>query len=174
MTPLLTISGTFYRAVRPERLNDVLQPPDQTSAGRYHRHGQAALYMSPSLEWSRIAVSGYMREDGLSRLIVPLQVDDAHVFDQRDRHACAQLGIDRNLSNASWRQALQDGEIPPSWPIADAARNIPADGIVDISRHIPQGWHLNLFRWNDMGGPQVKVIGEPTEVHPKTHGAKWS
>jgi hypothetical protein len=62
---------------------------------------------------------------------------------------------------------------PPSWRNADAARAAGADGIIDRSRMIPGGWHLNLFRWNDLGGPSVTVSGEPLEINLSVDGPKW-
>lgn len=158
--PLLPISGRFYRAILADRVERVLAPPDADSAGRYHRHGQPALYFTASEEWAYIAVSGYMREDRRPRVIVPIMLKGANVVDQRDREACEALGIDRNLSNISWRKALEEGREPPSWHNADFARAIGADGIIDRSRHIPGGWHITLFRWNELGGPTVSVAGD--------------
>ncbi|MEP7008516.1 MAG: hypothetical protein ABI810_21230, partial [Sphingomonas bacterium] len=66
--PLLTVSGRFYRAILAARAGDVLAPPGPQSAGRYHRLGQPALYITVSEEWAYIAISGYMREDGLARV----------------------------------------------------------------------------------------------------------
>jgi len=159
--PLLTISGRFYRAILASRIDSVLAPPGPASAGRYHRLGQSALYLTCNPEWAYIAVSGYMREDGLARMIVPLELGQADVLDQRDEAACAALGIDRKDSNANWRAALAAGQEPPSWRNADAARACGADGIIDRSRHIPGGWHVTLFRWNAPGAPMVTVAGDP-------------
>jgi len=102
--------------------------------------------MSPTIEWATIAVSGYIREDNRPRVVVPLMVSDAYVLDQHDEDACWRLGIDRALSNVPWRPALALGQEPPSWKNSDAARAAGADGIIDRSRMIPGGWHLNLFR----------------------------
>ncbi|PZP17921.1 MAG: RES domain-containing protein, partial [Sphingomonas hengshuiensis] len=85
--PLLTISGRFYRAILASRIDSVLAPPGPASAGRYHRLGQSALYLTCNPEWAYIAVSGYMREDGLARMIVPLELGQADVLDQRDEAA---------------------------------------------------------------------------------------
>ena len=159
--PLLTIEGRFFRAVLADRVGDVLAPPGPASAGRYHRLGQPALYLTCDPEWARIAVSGYMREDGLARVIVPLVLGPAHVVDQRDEAACVALGIDRADSDANWRTALAAGREPPSWRNADAARAIGADGIIDRSRHIQEGWHVTLFRWNATGAPTLGVAGDP-------------
>jgi hypothetical protein len=35
----------------------------------------------PKLEWAMIAVSGYIREDGPPRVVVPLMVSEAYVLD---------------------------------------------------------------------------------------------
>lgn len=120
-----------------------------------------------------IAVSGYIREDGRTRVVVPLAVSEAHVLDQHDDEACRLLGIDRDLSNAQWRAALQAGREPPSWRNADAARAAGADGIIDRSRMIPNGWHLNLFRWNEFGGPSIRIVGKPTAIRLSSNGPMW-
>jgi hypothetical protein len=83
------------------------------------------------------------------------------------------LSVDPELSNSSWREALAAGQDAPSWRNADAARAASADGIVDRSRMIPGGWHLNLFRWNDLGGPSVSVCGAPVEIRLSEGGPKW-
>ena len=129
--------------------------------------------MSPKIEWAKIAVSGYIREDNRPRVVVPLMVSEAYVLDQHDEDACRALGIDRELSNAPWRAALTIGQEPPSWRNADAARAVGADGIIDRSRMIPGGWHVNLFRWNDLGGPAITVCGEPIEINLSIQGPKW-
>ena len=171
--PLRKVSGRFYRAILLDRVDSVLAPPGPASAGRYHRLGQPALYMSPSCEWATIAVSGYMREDSRPRVVVPLWVGEASVVDQHDEAACRRLGIDRDASNASWRSALAAGTTPPSWRNADAARAAGADGLIDRSRMIPGGWHLTLFRWNDCGGPRVEVCGAPSAIELSATGPKW-
>jgi hypothetical protein len=173
VTPFREVSGHFYRSVLLERLDHILAPPGPQSAGRYHRPGEATLYMSAAAEWSIAAISGYMREDGKARVVVPLLVTEAVVLDQHDAQACALLGIDRELSNSSWRQALDTGREPPSWRNADTARAAGADGIIDRSRIIVGGWHLNLFRWNELGGPKVEVCGEPMEIRLSPDGQKW-
>jgi hypothetical protein len=77
------------------------------------------------------------------------------------------------LSNAPWRTALLRGQEPPSWRNADAARAAGADGIIDRSRMIPGGWHVALFRWNDLGGPSITVSGDPIEIELSADGPKW-
>lgn len=167
------ISGRFYRSVLAERVDNVLDPPSPQSAGRYHRHGQPALYMSPEPEWAIRAISGYMREDGKARMLVPLLVTEALVLDQHDGALCEKLGIDRTGSNVSWRTALEAGGEPPSWKTSDIARASGADGLIDPSRNIPGGWHLDLFRWNGLGGPRVEVVGDAMAIRLSANGGKW-
>ncbi|SFG16890.1 Protein N-acetyltransferase, RimJ/RimL family [Novosphingobium sp. CF614] len=167
------VEGAFFRSILADRIDDVLAPPRPESAGRYHRPGQATLYMSPLMDWAKIAVSGYIREDGRPRVVIPLTVGKAHVLDQHDEVACRSRGIDREHSNAPWRSALLAGAEPPSWRNADFARVAGADGIIDRSRNILGGWHLNLFRWNELGGPCVKVCGKPEPIHLSADGPKW-
>ena len=171
--PFRRIGGRFYRAVLADRTERALDPPGPHSAGRYHRPGERALYMSAEPDWACIAVGGYMAEDGLPRVIVPVDVDEAHVFDQHDQAACAALGIDREHSNVRWRPELADGREPPSWRNSDAARAAGADGIIDRSRGIVGGWHVTLFRWNEPGAPQVRVAGEPIVCDYAACRARW-
>jgi len=172
-SPLLRISGRFFRAVLVDRVDQVLARPSPGSAGRCHRLGQPTLYTSAKPEWAIRAIAGYMREDGRPRVVVPLMIGEAEVVDQRDEKSCIRLGIDRDLSNQSWRPVLAAGGEPPSWRNADIARAVGADGIIDRSRAIPDGWHLNLFRWNDLGGPSVRVDGDPIDVRLSADGTNW-
>lgn len=171
--PLLTIQGRFFRAILADRVDGVLAPPGPESAGRYHRLGQPALYATADPQWAYIAVSGYMREDGQPRMIVPIDIDGAQVFDQRDAAACAALGVDPDQSNVNWRAELAAGREPASWRNADAARAIGADGIIDRSRHIPGGWHVALFRWNAVGAPAVTVAGPATPAMLSDSNQHW-
>ena len=172
--PFARIGGRFYRAVLAHRVAHVLDPPGPVSAGRYHRPGQAALYLTPEPDWAAIAVGGYQAEDGLERMIVPLELAGAQLLDQRDEAACAALGIDRELSNVRWRPELEAGREPPSWRNADAARAAGVDGIVDRSRGIVGGWHITLFRWNGAGAPQVRVAGPAVPCDYAAARARWA
>ena len=171
--PLRRIEGRFYRAVLPDRIEAVLDPPGPQSAGRYHRYGQPALYITPEADWAAIALGPYMVEDGQPRVIVPLDVDGADVFDQRDAAACAALGIDPEAANTRWRPALAEGREPPSWRNADAVRTAGAGGIIDPSRGILGGWHVALFRWNEPGGPMIRVAGPPIVADYRAARARW-
>jgi hypothetical protein len=110
--PLRAVSGAFFRAVPAEHAAEVLAPPPSAGPGRYHRPGEAMLYMSPRLDWATIAISGTLRADGRARVVVPLWVEKAMVFDLHDEDACRRLGLDWESSKLSWKQALEAGREP--------------------------------------------------------------
>lgn len=69
--PFRKISGRFFRSVTLDRIDQVLEPPAAAHAGRYHRHGEPALYTSATLEWAVMAVAGYMRQDHRPHVFIP-------------------------------------------------------------------------------------------------------
>lgn len=159
--PLHRLSGRFWRAIAVERVGQVLDPPGTDSAGRYHRPGEPALYITPQADWATIAIGRYMLADGITRVVVPLELDGADLFDQRDPAACEALGIDPEQSQVRWNDELAAGREPPSWQASDAARAAGAQGIIDVSRGIAGGWHACLFAWNQPGTPHLRVAGDP-------------
>jgi RES domain-containing protein len=161
LLPLHRISGRFWRAIAADRVGQVLDPPGPGSAGRYHRPGQPALYITPEADWATIAIGRYLLVDGIKRVVVPLELDGADVLDQRDQAACAALGIDPQQSQVRWNDELAAGREPPSWHASGAARDAGAQGIIDVSRGITGGWHACLFAWNVPGAPEVSLAGDP-------------
>ena len=159
--PLRGICGRFWRAIAADRAEQVLDPPGPGNAGRYHRLGQQALYITLEADWATIAIGRYMLADGVERVVVPLELNGAEVFDQRNPAACAALGIDAAQSQVRWNDELAAGREPPSWAASDAARAAGAQGIIDVSRGIAGGWHVCLFAWNQPDAPQVRVAGQP-------------
>ncbi len=167
------ISGHFWRAIAADRVDEVLQPPAPGSAGRYHRPGEPALYITAEADWATIAIGRYLLADGISRVVVPLELDAAAVFDQRDPAACAALGINPEHSQVRWNDELASGREPLSWLASDAARAAGADGIIDVSRGIAGGWHACLFLWNVPGTPQIRVAGEPVPCEYWAARDRW-
>jgi hypothetical protein len=170
---LTPISGRFWRAVVPDAVDAVLDSVRPGSAGRYHRPGQSALYMTLHADWAAIAVGRYMFETGIGRLIVPLRIDSARLVDPRDPAQCAALGIDPADGQARWRPIVDVGGEPPSWRLSDAARVCGADGLIDPSRGITGGWHVTLFRWNVAGAPTLAVDGDPVVADYAASRARW-
>jgi RES domain len=171
--PLHSIRGRFWRAIAADRVGQVLDPPGPESAGRYHRPGEPALYITPHADWATIAVGRYLLSDGIARVAVPLELDRADVFDQRDPQACAALVIDLKKSQIRWNDELAAGREPHSWAASDAARAAGAQGIIDVSRGIEGGWHVCLFAWSVPGAPQVCVAGEPAPCDYSSARDRW-
>jgi len=173
--PLATYraSGRFWRVIAADRAEQLLDPPGPQSAGRYHRPGERALYITTEADWGVIAVGRYMLADGRARVAIPLDLDGADLFDQRDAAACAQLGVDPRQSMVRWNDELASGRTPPSWIASDSARQAGAQGIIDISRGIAGGWHVCLFDWNRPGAPQVTVAGPAQPCDYAQARARW-
>ncbi|WP_145951264.1 hypothetical protein [Micrococcus luteus] len=72
--------------------------------------------------------------------------------------ALAALGVDLADAMALWRPAVEAGEEPSSWAVHRRLEAAGAHGLIDPSRTAPGLWHLTLFRWNDDGGPRVRLV----------------
>jgi RES domain-containing protein len=154
------VAGTFWRTVFAADLDRVLQGA-RSPEGRFHHDGQPALYLSPSPEFSRIAVDVYLRGGDPPRVIVPFEVSDAHLADLRGPEVQRHLGLDGTEASTLWQPERTAGRPATSWIASDAARSADADGIIYAARTDPQRWHIVLFSWNAATGPQVRQSGLP-------------
>jgi RES domain-containing protein len=152
---MTAVAGRFWRSVFLTDVGRVLEGA-RSVEGRYHHDGQAALYMSPSPAFSRIAINAYLRTDDPSRVIVPLDVNDANIADLRDPAVQQRLGLDGSEAGTLWQPERAAGRPATSWIASDAARNAGVDGIIYAARSDAARWHVVLFRWNVMTGPQVR------------------
>lgn len=144
-------AGHCWRAVPAGREAEVLA--GTVRAGRYNRDGERTLYMSASPEGVAAAMARYGEAP---RALVRLAVSAQGLVDLRDPAACSAFGVDAGKAGEDWLGALQAGETPPSWIVADRLRSIGANGLIDASRRLPGAWHLVLFRWNTAGGVQLR------------------
>jgi RES domain-containing protein len=154
------VAGRFWRTVFAADLDRVLQGA-RSPEGRFHHDGQPTLYLSPSPAFSRIAVDTYLRDGDPPRIIVPIDVSDAHLADLRDPKVQQHLGLIGTEASTLWQPERAAGRPATSWIASDAARNADADGIIYAARSDPQRWHIVLFRWNAATGPQVRQCGLP-------------
>jgi RES domain-containing protein len=157
MTPL---AGRFWRTVFASDVARVLNGA-VSPEGRYHHDGQGALYLSPSPDYSRIAIDTYVRTDDPPRVIVPLDVTHAHLADLRAPDVQQALGLAGHESGTLWQPERAKGLPATSWIASNAARHAGADGIIYAARSDATRWHIVLFRWNAPTGPQVKQSGSP-------------
>lgn len=149
---MIAFAGPCWRAVPAGRKAAVLDGTDR--AGRFNRPGERTLYMSGSPAAVAAAMARYAEA---ARSVVRLAVVADRLVDLRDPAACAALGINTSRAKEDWLAALDQGEEPASWPVADGARALGAQGMVDGSRRLPGAWHLVLFRWNEAGGARVEI-----------------
>ncbi|OJY65989.1 MAG: hypothetical protein BGP16_06195 [Sphingobium sp. 66-54] len=103
-----------------------------------------------------MAVAPYVRPDDPPRTMWCLSVDSARV-DVRDAALWRALDIDPADSAVPWQPQLAEGICPATWTVSDGARRAGADGLIYTARSDPRRWHLVLFRWNEFGGPVMKV-----------------
>ena len=153
------LNGRFFRIVfaqyEAEVLNGVRSPE-----GRFHHAGQRAFYASPRADWAGIAVDGFRKPDDAPRITIALDIRDARVIDFRKRQSCTSLGLPFECSRIPWQPQRALGQRATSWIASDASRESGADGMIYPARSDTERWHLLLFRWNELGGPQVRVEGQ--------------
>lgn len=158
--PVTTVSGRFWRSTFLGQ-EDQLLAPARAPAGRWHYDNQPALYLSGSPEGCRVALKVYLRPEDPKRGIFPIRISDARVMDlrlARTRHA---LGVSLEDIHVFWAELIKTGATPPTWKIADQARNMRLDGLLTPSRSRPDLTHLTLFQWNTYGATRVVRSGSP-------------
>ncbi|MEP3244548.1 MAG: RES family NAD+ phosphorylase [Sneathiella sp.] len=158
---LRSISGIFVKIVFADEVDIVLEkghahrPP-----ARFNRPGQDALYLSPNEESARVAIGEYVKAGDPDRVLVTYEVTACELFDLRHPEA---EGIYARASK-SWRPVLAAGEEPASWGAADDIRQQGHAGLIDPSRRRPGLWHITLLRWNEVGAPEVRLLGKPRPI----------
>jgi RES domain-containing protein len=157
---MTVIAGRFWRSVFATDTVRVLEGA-RSPEGRYHHDGQAALYLSPSPEFSRIAIDAYLRAGDPPRVIVPLDVRNASLADLRDVTVQRALGLNGTEAGTLWQPERAAGLPATSWIASDAARRAGAQGIIYAARSDPQRWHIVLFRWNAPDEPLVQQSDPP-------------
>ncbi|MGB3316229.1 MAG: RES domain-containing protein [Albidovulum sp.] len=99
MTPF---SGRVWHSVFATR-RDLALDGAQHREGRFHHDGQKALYLSPTPEHARLAISVYVGPDDPPRVILPLQLSMAQLLDLRDAGVQRQLGLQGHEASVNWR-----------------------------------------------------------------------
>lgn len=161
---VLTLNGIYHRMKTLAEAADILAAA-HAPEGRFHRHGQPALYLSATAQGCIVATARYTNESTPERGIFPLQVTDARVVDLRDDAATTALGIDATHRAMEWQSLRAKGLPSPTWDLADRVRDLGLDGMLYASRTDLTKTHLTLFRWNETGtrakvqqvGPHIAV-----------------
>jgi RES domain-containing protein len=132
--------------------------------GRFHHDGQVALYVSPSPDWAFKAIEAYLKPDDPPRVVVPMEIACARVVDLRDAHMCSALGIEPADAGVPWLPERAINLPASTWRPSDRSRQFGADGMIYTARAMPSRWHLVLFKWNEPGGPCIRVTGAPVPL----------
>ncbi len=155
------ISGVFVKIAFADEWDIFLKRgSSDRPAARFNRRGQDALYLSKDEESARVALRKYVGDADSPRVIVHYQVESCDLVDLR--HVDAKDL--RQRSSLDWLCALESGREPESWRVADSLRASNEVGLIDPSRKNPSTWHVTLFRWNEPGAPQVKVVDQPVAI----------
>lgn len=149
-----------YRAVFASALDRALAPVANPE-GRFHHAGQAALYLSQTIEGVEVALKTYLAAGDPPRLVVPFDLAGGTLFDAREDTAAGALGVPPGAGSVRWSADRAAGRRPASWDLSDAVRATGADGMFYASRKRPDLTHLVLFRWNRPGAVQLARAGAP-------------
>lgn len=158
-------SGSFYRIVFADNLQNLLAPV-RNPEGRFHHNNQQALYTSCTPEGAHLALGYYAQPEDPPRLIVELNVNGADLFDLRDKAACGELSLNYDDATVRWQNERAAGGPATTWRISDAVRATGADGMYYPSSSRPDVFHMVLFRWNSLGGAVVQTTGPPLPCDP--------
>jgi len=112
--------------------------PVSSPVGRFHHSAQIALYTSCTEEGASVAIKRYLKSDDRPRVIVPLQITAANLYDIRNTEFSSQASV-------VWQDCVAQGEPAPTWQYSDAAREAGAQGMLYASRSRPDLSHLVLF-----------------------------
>jgi len=112
--------------------------PVHSPIGRFHHSAQVALYTSCTEEGASVAIKRYVKPDDPKRIIVPLRVDDARIYDIRKTDLSKGASI-------VWQDCVEKGDPAPTWQYSDYARKAGAQGMLYSSRSRPDLTHLVLF-----------------------------
>lgn len=102
------VAGTCHRIAFARYADDVLDGvihPD----GRFHRHGQPALFASPSPEALAVAIDNYLNGSDAPCVMISLDVTCSGIVDLGDPASSAELGIDPSWPSVPWAEEPRGG-----------------------------------------------------------------
>jgi len=124
--------------------------PVSSPVGRFHHDGQTALYTSWTEEGAGVAIKRYIKPEDPDRIIVPLQINTARVYDLRSTEHS-------DRGSMVWQSYVEDGLAAPTWQYSDPAREAGAQGMLYASRSMPELTHLVMF---DVSAEVVQQAGD--------------
>jgi RES domain-containing protein len=133
--------------------------------GRWNAIGQPCLYAARELStaWAEYN-QGFVQHPAL---IAQLQVSGVRLVDLSQAGGLDESGASGDIHQAPWRALLDVGLEPPTHILAKKLQPAGWDGVIYPSFMSPGGSCVALWRWNEMGGPTVKVV-DPENRLPKS------
>ena len=136
--------------------------------GRWNRPGQPTIYAAfeISTAWAEYN-QGFVQHPAT---IAQLELADARLADLTDVAILRDLGTDEGIHRCEWRAALDAGETPATHRLQE---RLIADhhGVVYPSYMSKGGKCVALWRWNEDGAPELRVV-DPEGRLPRTP-ASW-
>jgi len=137
--------------------------------GRWNAVGTPALYLAAELStaWSEYN-QGFVQHPGL---VIRLHMGGGALADAREAQTRARFSIPDDLGGDHWRRDAETGAAPTQ---VAAQRMIEAgvDGLRYPSRMSIGGMCVVLWRWNELGDPQLRI--EDPENRLPRDAASWS
>jgi len=156
MIELSPFKGLVWRIMFADRKQHACDPVP-SPVGRFHHSGQVALYTSCSEDGARVAIKRYLKSDDPARIIIPLQINAARVYDITKTDLSSRASV-------VWQDCFAKGEPAPTWEYSDAARDAGAQGMLYASRSRPDLTHFVLF---DVSSGVIAQAGDAKDWFPE-------
>ena len=149
--PLRSLVAPLWRMVRPPRQREPFSGEGaRLYGGRWNMKGWPALYLSTA---HTTAVIEYYQDVVQPGMLVPYHVDASRIADLTISHGQADDRIMDALA-ADWKTLARiDGQVPPSWALAQELIAAGAEGALVPSVRHRGGRNLVLWRWHSAGEP---------------------
>ena len=151
---MIEFSGPVWRILFQSQAGSPLDPA-RAPEGRFHHHGQSALYASLSEEGAGVAIRRYVSAGDPARVIQRCQVT-ASLHDLRGRREVSVV----------WQDIAAVDLPSPTWAYSDKARALGAQGMLYSSRSRPDLSHLVLF---DITPTTIRTASQPYPWHPDAY-----
>jgi RES domain-containing protein len=137
--------------------------------GRWNPVGAQAIYAARELStaWAEYN-QGFVQHPAL---IAQLQLSDVRLVDLTRPEVLKGLGVATDIHQCQWRDMLDVGKTPPTHILRRRLLTEGVDGVIYPSFMSPGGTCVALWRWNEEGAPQLRVV-DPEYRLPKTP-ASW-
>jgi RES domain-containing protein len=137
--------------------------------GRWNPVGTRTLYAARELStaWAEYN-QGFVQHPAL---IATMELVGAALADLTDRDTLQELEVANDLHVEEWRDVVARGERPAAYALREHLLGRGYDGAIYPSFMSPGGTCVALWRWNEPGAPQLRVV-DPEGRLPRSQ-ASW-